>query len=423
MNPLNGRNLFHIIRRSLNFVDERLVGHGEQVAYIVLKLLEEDGSYDTRQRCGIIFTALLHDIGAYKTEEIDNMVRFETKDVQSHSIYGYLFVKYFSPFAQYASAVLLHHMDYQDFSEPSCRSEDQKLGQIFNLADRAALCGETQPANANQIMKKLKTYSGSKFSPAALDLLEKAEKRGPVLGRVDREKQTAELLSLLDSWTNEDEIDRFLQMLVFSIDFRSRYTVAHTFATAQISMDLARIFGMAGRDLQRVKYGAFLHDLGKVGIPLDILESPGRLSDSDMALMRSHILLSEKIIKGQIEEETALIALRHHEKMDGSGYPRGLGGEELTIAQRIVAIADIVSALNGERSYKRPFPPERVKSILREMAGSGKLCPMVTAAMLDHFNEIIEKVNSGSRKLYELYHHIEEEYRQILSKYPDFAEN
>ena len=76
MELLNGTNLFHLIRRSLNFVDERLVGHGEQVAYIVLKLLEEDGGYDIKQRCSIVFTALLHDIGAYKTEEIDNMIRF-----------------------------------------------------------------------------------------------------------------------------------------------------------------------------------------------------------------------------------------------------------------------------------------------------------------------------------------------------------
>lgn len=415
MESINGRNLFHLIRRSLNYVDERLVGHGEQVAYIVLKLLEEDGGYETRQRCAIAFTALLHDIGAYKTEEIDNMVRFETKDVWGHSIYGYLFVKYLSPMSQYAPAILYHHTDFRDLPQYACGKENQKLAQVINLADRAALC--TEMGDGERILEVLNGYRGTKFSPEVLNLLESALKKGDILEGPNPEAQTAELERLFDEWTDERENEQFLQMLVFSIDFRSRFTVAHTFATAAISVALARIFGMEGAVLEKVKYGAFFHDLGKVGIPLEILESTDKLSDSEMALMRSHILLSEEIIKGQIDEETALIALRHHEKMDGSGYPKGISGEDLTIPQRIVAIADIVSALNGERSYKKPFPPEKVKAILRELADSGKVCPEVTRAMLEHFDEIIGEVNRGSRGLYALYHKMEDEYRQICLQY------
>lgn len=415
MELLNGTNLFHLIRRSLNFVDERLVGHGEQVAYIVLKLLEEDGGYDIKQRCSIVFTALLHDIGAYKTEEIDNMIRFETKDVWEHSIYGYLFVKYLSPLSQYAPAILYHHMDFVDLPQYACDNENRKLAQVINLADRAALCLEL--GSGNQILEVLNEYRAAKFSPEVLNLLEKTLKNGKLFVGTNPEKQTEALENLFHQWTDERKNERFLQMLVFAIDFRSRFTVAHTFATAAISMKLARNFGIKGTVLQKVKYGAFLHDLGKVGIPLDILESTEKLSDSDMALMRSHILLSEDIISGQIDEEIALIALRHHEKMDGSGYPKGLCGKDLTIPQRIVAIADIVSALNGERSYKKPFPPEKVKAILRELSDSGKICPKVTSVMLEHFDEIIGEVNRGSKELYDLYHKMEDEYERIYLQY------
>ena len=93
------------------------------------------------------------------------------------------------------------------------------------------------------------------------------------------------------------------------------------------------------------------HDLGKIGIPLEILENPGRLTLEDMAVMKTHVEKTAVILNGWVSEEIRDLALRHHEKLNGTGYPDGLSASQLTLPQRILAVADIFSALTGERSY------------------------------------------------------------------------
>ena len=89
--PVGNKDLINIARRAFNLVDPRLIGHGARVSYLVFQMLKEDGTYTPSEMRNLLILAALHDIGAYKTEEIDRMVEFETKEVWNHSIYGYLF--------------------------------------------------------------------------------------------------------------------------------------------------------------------------------------------------------------------------------------------------------------------------------------------------------------------------------------------
>ena len=94
-----------LIQRTLNYVDTRLVDHGARVAWLVYHMLQEQGKYTLKEQQEICFAALIHDIGAYKTEEIDRMIQFETEEVWEHSVYGYLFLKYLTPLAEWADVV------------------------------------------------------------------------------------------------------------------------------------------------------------------------------------------------------------------------------------------------------------------------------------------------------------------------------
>ena len=125
--------------------------------------------------------------------------------------------------------------------------------------------------------------------------------------------------------------------------------------TTSISYELAKRMGLKGRALSDIYFGSLLHDLGKIGIPVEILEFPGKLSPQAMRIMRTHVELTGLILGPDVEEKIRKIAMRHHEKLDGSGYPLGLTAMDLSLEERIVAVADIVSALAGTRSYKEAF--------------------------------------------------------------------
>ncbi len=106
---IDNRGILEIIRRSCSYVDARLMNHGYRVAYIVSEMLKPYFHEDARKIRDVCFLALLHDIGAYKTDEISKMLQFDTDDVLAHSVYGYLFIKYFSPLKKLSGAILLHH--------------------------------------------------------------------------------------------------------------------------------------------------------------------------------------------------------------------------------------------------------------------------------------------------------------------------
>ncbi len=109
MLPMSNRGIISVAKRAFDLVDARLMGHGQRVASIMYQLMKADGGYDGRKMRDMLTLAVLHDIGAYKTEEIDKMVEFETENVWNHSIYGYLFFYYFSLLKELSGIVLYHH--------------------------------------------------------------------------------------------------------------------------------------------------------------------------------------------------------------------------------------------------------------------------------------------------------------------------
>ena len=134
-----------------------------------------------------------------------------------------------------------------------------------------------------------------------------------------------------------------------------------------------------------------MHDVGKIGIPLSILEKPGKLDDEEMKVMRTHVELTEDILEGCIEPVLLQAAARHHEKLDGSGYPRGHAAE-LSMPDRIIAVADIVSARWATRSYKKAYPKEKVLELLAWHVETGKIDCIVVETMTRDYDAIMLSV-------------------------------
>lgn len=402
-----------IVRRTLNFVDTQMVNHGERAAYLVMQMMEVEGGYDPQITRKIFLTACLHDIGAYKTEEIDQMVQFETGNVWEHSVYGYLFAKYLTPLEACAPVILFHHTDFEKLQ--NIQAPLKRLAQMVNLADRIDVY--MQAERGEGLPAFLDAHRGVKFDPALVDLFWETEKQRRVLEALSSGSYLAQTLEMLNgSMFTGEEIAAYLKMLVYVIDFRSRHTITHTVKTVGVGRKAAELLELDESQIKDVVDGCLLHDLGKIAIPVEILEYPGKLSPQAMQIMRTHVEITGQILGEDVRPAVLRIALRHHEKLDGSGYPHGLREEDLSVEERLVAVADIVSALSGSRSYKDAFSKEETLSLLKNMAAAGALDQKIISVVAVHYDEIMDHVQEISQPVTALYEEIYQEYNRILSQ-------
>lgn len=154
---------------------------------------------------------------------------------------------------------------------------------------------------------------------------------------------------------------------------RSKETGDHVKRVAEYSKLLALKCGISLKEAEEIKMASPMHDIGKVGIPDNILNKPGKLTDDEFEIMKTHAELGYEMLKSSHQpllKTASIISMQHHEKWDGSGYPKGLEGENIHLYGRITAIADVFDALGHDRVYKKAWPLERILDLFKE--GRGK---------------------------------------------------
>jgi putative two-component system response regulator len=167
-----------------------------------------------------------------------------------------------------------------------------------------------------------------------------------------------------------------------ALDLRDRETEGHTLRVTAMTLALARRMGIPEGDLVHVRRGALLHDIGKLGVPDQILHKPAPLTDEEWVVMRRHPEYARELLEPIDFLRPALaIPLCHHERWDGQGYPRGLRGEEIPLVARLFAVVDIWDALRSDRPYRRAWTHAQAEAHLREIAGT-HLDPAAVAAFL-----------------------------------------
>ena len=155
-----------------------------------------------------------------------------------------------------------------------------------------------------------------------------------------------------------------------ALDLRDKETEGHTRRVTNLTMQLAKAMNMSDKELLQIRRGALLHDIGKMGVPDRILLKPGKLTDEEWEHMRQHPVFAYELLARIPYLRSALdIPYCHHEKWDGTGYPRGLKGEEIPLSARLFAVVDVYDALTSDRPYRKGWPHPKVMAYIREQAG------------------------------------------------------
>ncbi|NRB38790.1 MAG: DUF3369 domain-containing protein [Pseudomonadales bacterium] len=171
-----------------------------------------------------------------------------------------------------------------------------------------------------------------------------------------------------------DETQReIVCILSEAIENRSKESGNHIYRVAEMTSILALAYGYSEEEAERIKAAAPLHDVGKVGIPDDVLHKPGKLVGKEWETMKTHVDMGYDLLKSsrrKILEYAAIIAHEHHERWDGDGYPQGLVGDEIHILGRIVSLVDVFDALSSKRCYKDAWPIEKAIDFIKQGAGT-----------------------------------------------------
>ena len=415
MDTITLKNILMVIQRTINSVDNRLLNHGEQVGYICMRMGLEMG-YTHEQLLPMCALAMIHDIGAYKVEERSRMIEFEVERPHEHAVYGSLFVRHFGPFQNAENIILYHHWKYENRYKVV---EDRLIPSeafLIHLADRVSvLYAHTGVQLAKALQSQIPPMAGKTFDPEHVTLLMDMVKKSDMIDKLLDGSYLADFYDFLDQeQLTSDEAILYLSILVYAIEFRSRQTVTHSISVAIAATQIAGFMGLSEHELDTIRHAALLHDVGKITTPIEILTKPGALTDSEMATMRMHVVATAEILEGTGLDFISRIASSHHEKLNGRGYPLGINEENLCVESRILAVADILTALVEPRYYKPALSKEAVMGIMGELASVDEIDTNVLAVVLANYDRITVRMGRQQKQILAQYDEMAKEYDQLL---------
>ena len=210
----------------------------------------------------------------------------------------------------------------------------------------------------------------------------------------------------LEQETNEKVEDmnrKIIQALARTIDAKDRYTNGHSLRVAEYSKEIARRMGKSAKEQDTIYYAGLLHDVGKIRIPVEVINNPGALSDEEFEQIKIHPVTSYHILKDIFDDPNIKNGAKfHHERYDGTGYPNGLKGENIPEVARIIGVADSYDAMASNRSYRKYLPQSVIRNEIKTGKGT-QFDPAIADIMLDMIDEdegyTLREVKSLQKKI------------------------
>lgn len=388
-------DLIMSLSRAIDLVSPAVVNHHMQVACIALSIGREL-NLPAAQLNEQVLAGSLHDIGAFSLKERIATLQFELENPHGHAEAGFLLLKDYGPFSSAAGIVRFHHVPWAGGA--GCEFSGQKVpkgSHILHLADRVAvLIGKQQEVlgKAGRICEMVEEQSGKMFMPDLVEAFRNlAAKESFWLDAASPSPDSVLPLRLALPAVELDmeELLNLARLFSHIIDFRSRFTATHSSGVAASAELLARFVGFSERECRMMRIVGYLHDLGKLAVPAEILEKPSELTKPEFDIIRSHTYYTYRILEPIADlYEINIWASFHHERLDGSGYPFHHKGQDLPLGSRIMAVADVFTAITEDRPYRKGMPEERTMQVLQQMADGSALDSNIVSLLRLHFDEI-----------------------------------
>lgn len=378
---------------AVDLVSPLLANHHLQTAYIAQELAIELG-LPWEEQNQLIFAGLLHDCGALSLQEKLNAAQFHWEGQNRHGEVGFMLFRGFEPLARAAEIIRHHHLPWEEGKEIPEAVVPFK-SHLLHLADRVAVSIDKKSNVLTQtggIVERISSNKGKMFAPELVNVFKcLAEKESFWLDIVSPSLYS--LLSrragLMQIRLDNKGLLKLAGLFGRIIDFRSRFTAVHSSGVATVATTLAQLFGFSENECQMMQVAGHLHDLGKLSIPETILEKPGRLSPEEYSIVKAHAYYTFKVLDTLSELEVINTwASYHHERLDGKGYPFRLQEDNLSVGSRIIAVADVFTAITEDRPYRQAMDRPEALRVLNRMSQDKALDEDVVAVLQDRFDDI-----------------------------------
>lgn len=399
------------LARTFDLMSPALADHSLRVAYLALRLAEEmELGADARRE--VCLAGALHDIGAFSLDERLDLLAFEETRPMQHAEAGYLLLREFAPFREVAEMVRCHHLAWNHGAGETHQDRPVPRGShLLHLADRVAVLVTADARVLGQVPEICATISGRSggvFVPEMVEAFLKLAQRDYVWLEIASGGVAAVLNRSLAGAPAEIDLDALLafsRLICRIIDFKSAFTATHSSGVAATGEMLARLVGFSRRECRMFQIAGYLHDLGKLAIPAEILEKPGHLSPEEWQVMRTHVFFTYQILD-PIEALSRISAwgALHQERLNGTGYPFHYMADDIPLGSRIMAVADVFTAITEDRPYRRGMGQAEALAVLHRMARQNELDGALVDLLVRHFaalNRVRAEAQAAAAREYE----------------------
>lgn len=381
---INLHEAVYSLSDALDLVGVTHIHHGKRVAYIAAEIGRTlnwpQATMDT-----LFQAAILHDCGVSKTQVHARLAQLEWENEAEHCVRGAELVKGSPVLNPLHDSILYHHTHWTDLQGLALTPSQRLLSNCIYLADRVDVqCLTLRGEEPNilllkdQIREQISTRANDWFAPELVDAFFEVSSSEAFWFALENEHVSGYVHTWMRSAQAVNiEFDALRSLVhVFSciVDAKSTFTREHSDGVANLARHIGGLFGLSERTCDMLELAGLLHDLGKLRVPDELLEKPGKLDPLEYSSVQRHSFDTYNILKNiHGFEDIALWAGQHHERVNGSGYPYHLKETQLTREARIIAVADVFQALAQNRPYRIALAPQAIAGILQEEAVRGKL--------------------------------------------------
>ena len=378
----------------MDLVSPEVVGHHCRVGTLAYRLGEAAG-LPGRTLTELILAGLLHDVGAFSLKDRLAALAFDSDD-KTHAEIGYRLLAGYKGFACAAGLVRAHHAPWADGrASGKISAPEAELANLLSLADRVdALLPRTpgQHVDREAVVSRIRSGRGRLFKPEWVDVFETLISQRGFWEQLLAAGAAQACLIIPDEFNPVlpgRDISSLSRLFSQIIDFRCRFTATHSCGVAAMSVALGREMGLPEPRLEWMEIAGELHDIGKLGVPSEIILKPAALDHDEMTVMRGHAANGYSVLFGVPGmNEMAVWVGQHHERLDGTGYPRGENASLIGLESRVLAVSDVFTALTEDRPYRQGLSLNQTVNLLNDMAGGNLLDRDVVGALLGRLTDM-----------------------------------